>query len=301
MTAKTTTFERANASAGLFAHFSWRHVAYYLGFPLAIAFYAGLNNWQIQHIAGFSASIVFYLAHSLLPWWTTCAATTISMKALARWKPPWLVLLLLGHTLGCLLILPYSNWLTGIYETRWPELEITGDITPILSAEFWVYWLRAGVIWLAVNFIFDRYGGLPLYRYTVPRGFDTVARGSSDASESAAWGDRIPGFIKRLPAALGPNEVLAIKAEQHYIRVFSPDKEYMVLYRFSDAVRALDESLGQQVHRSYWVNTEAIDTVCTRAKDFHIRLVTGAEIPVSTPYQGMIRELVRTTPLTVRG
>jgi hypothetical protein len=33
---------------------------------------------------------------------------------------------------------------------------------------------------------------------------------------------------------------LAIKAEQHYIRVYSPDKEYMILYRFSDAVRELD-------------------------------------------------------------
>jgi hypothetical protein len=59
------------------------------------------------------------LRHALLPWWITCASTTTLKLALARWKPPWLMLLLLGNVVGCLLVLPYSNWLTGTYEARW--------------------------------------------------------------------------------------------------------------------------------------------------------------------------------------
>jgi hypothetical protein len=289
-----------NQGGSIALSMSWRHLFYYVGVPLIVAIYAGVNNWEMQNVAGFQASLVFYTAHSLLPWWITCLSTTALMKALSRWKPPWLALLILGHTLGCLIVLPYSNWLTGIYAERWPALILGNEIGPVYSLAFWKYWLQAGVVWVGINYIFDGFVGLPLYRYVIPRGFDNEAHIDNGLTENS-WGERTPGFIKRLPAALKPEEVLAIKAEQHYIRVYSPTKEYMVLYRFSDAIRALEEPLGKQVHRSYWVNTSAIESVCTRAKDFHIRIATGAEIPVSTPYQGMVRELARTTPLTVRG
>jgi hypothetical protein len=279
---------------------NWRRLAYYVGVPLVFAIYASLNNWEMLNIGGVQASLLFYLAHSLLPWLTTCSITTVLMRVLARWKPPWALLLILGHTLACLIVVPYSSWLATIYEARWPELHITGASGVVLTDTLWMY-LRAGIIWFGVNFIFDRFLGLPLYRYEIPRGYGSQEKPTSGNSRQVGWGKHTPGFIERLPAALDPEEVLAIKAEQHYIRVFSPDKEYMVLYRFSDAIRELDESLGSQVHRSYWVNRTAIQSVHARAKDFHVRIGAATDIPVSTPYQGMIRELARSARLPLRG
>ena len=295
----------------------WRRLAYYLGVPLSVAIYAGLNNWQMQEIAGFPATILFYLAHSLLPWWLTCSSTHLWMKVLARWKPAWLVLLLLGHVTGCLLVLPYSNWLTSVFEQVWPELNIGPEFSPMLSGAFWAYLLRAGIIWIAVNVAFERFIGLPLYRYEIPRGYDAPASEAVAASAAKpAIADEspidapagtnnqethLPAFLSRLPARLQPEEILAIKAEQHYIRVYTPKREYMVLYRFSDAVHELDSSNGTQVHRSYWVNVASIESVCTRAKDFHLSLAGGAKIPVSIPYQGMVRELARSQRWPVRG
>ena len=280
------------------AGFNWRLLAYYLGVPLVFALYAGLNNWEMLKVGGFQASLVFYLAHALLPWLLTCAITSLLMKALARWKPPWALLLILGHTVSSLIVLPYSSWLASVYETRWPELHIAGPSGGVLVESLWMY-VRAGVIWFGVNFVFDRFLGLPLYRYKIPRGYDE-ASGNVRGNETG-WGAHVPGFIDRLPAALKPAELLAIKAEQHYIRVYSPAKEYMILYRFSDAVRELDDTLGSQVHRSYWVNTNAIQSVHAKAKDFHVRIGDATDIPVSTPYQGMIRELARTARLPLRG
>lgn len=286
----------------LMTELSWRHIGYFVGVPLAVAIYAGLNNWEMQQIAGIWASLAFYVAHSILPWWTTCLLTTATKVSLARWKPPWLAILLIGHTLGCLVVTYFSNWLTGIYESSWPQLEITGQVVPLLSAEFWIYWARAGVIWVGINFLFDRFFGLPLYRYVIPRGYDvTPDNGRPDRTAGDNWDKRPPGFIDRLPAALNPEEVLAIKAEQHYIKIYGSNKDYMILYRFSDAVRELDESLGQQVHRSWWVNTSAIQSVQAKAKDFRIKLKTGTEIPVSGPYQGLVRELARNRRLPLRG
>lgn len=280
----------------------WRSFAYYVGVPLVVAIYAGVNNWEMQHIAGFGAGLLFYAAHSLLPWWITCTSTTVCKKTLATWKPPWLALLILGHTVGCLIVLPYSNWLTGMYAERWPQLALGNEVGAVFSAAFWKYWLQAGVVWVGVNYIFDHFIGLPLYRYVIPRGYEQgKSINAEDDLAANGWGNRQPGFIARLPAALLPDEVLAIKAEQHYIRVYSPDKEYMVLYRFRDALRELDESLGQQVHRSFWVNSGAIESVHAKAKDFTVRTRSGVDIPVSTPYQGMVRELARSNRLTVRG
>lgn len=299
-TAPVTQASLQRGNQAISALLSWRHLAYFVGVPLIVAVYAGMNNWEMQHVAGYPASIVFYLAHSLLPWWMTCVSTTAVMKTLHNWKPPWVLILLLGHTIGCLLVLPYSNWLTGLYISRWPELGLSGSIGDVFSLAFWQYWFRAGVIWLGINYVFDGFIGLPLYRYVIPRGFEKGKSLQESNADDSGWGDRPPGFIKRLPVALEPHEVLAIKAEQHYIKVYSPTKEYMVLYRFSDAVRALSESRGQQVHRSYWVNIDAIESISTRVKDFHIRIKTGVDIPVSTPYQGMVRELARTNQIATR-
>jgi len=303
MTEKSSAFPAGSHSgnpARLLSNLSWRHIAYYFGVPLVFAVYAGLNNWEMQQIAGFPASILFYSAHSLLPWWLTCATTTLSMKALSRWKPPWLILLLLGHTISSLLVVPYSSWLAGIYEARWHELKIAGEFAPVFSNDVWMY-LRAGIVWIGVNFVFDRFVGLPLYRYQIPRGYEAAENGKAvDVDSQSGWGERPPGFLGKLPAILEPSEILAIKAEQHYIRVYTPNKEYMILYRFSDAVRSLDESLGQQVHRSFWVNTSAIESVHPRAKEFYIRISTGTDIPVSTPYQGMVRELARSARIPLR-
>jgi hypothetical protein len=57
------------------------------------------------------------------------------------WKPVPLIILLVGHTLACYFILPYVNW------------------------------LRAGILWVGVNPLFDHFLGLPRHRYAVPAGY----------------------------------------------------------------------------------------------------------------------------------
>ncbi len=44
-----------------------------------------------------------------------------------------------------------------------------------------------------------------------------------------------------------------IEAQEHYIRVATSSERRMVLYRFSDAIREMPDTLGLQVHRSHWV------------------------------------------------
>jgi len=98
-----------------FRHWNWRHFLFYLGVPAGIAAYAALNNWTILQLAGYETTLAFYASHAFVPWWTSAVATTLCMRLLRPWRPPQLVLLVLGSLLACVLILPYSRWITEFF------------------------------------------------------------------------------------------------------------------------------------------------------------------------------------------
>ncbi len=286
----------------LFSGWGWREVGFYLGVPLLIGSYGALNNWQLIDTAGAGWAIVFYLAHALVPWLASCLLTSLTMALLRPWKPAPLIILVIGHTLACLLVLPYVNWLLDSFDLRWPSAALHQEMDTPLTAAFWVYWLRAGILWVGINLLFDQFLGLPRYRYAVPAGYEeaTVASeteaqpGSSPASRPAR-----PAFLERIPASVALADVIAVRAEQHYIRVLTTGKAYMVLHRFGDALHELEGSDGLQVHRSWWVRKGAVTRLRQNAKKVCLVLESGEEIPVSGPYQVVVRQFVRSVNLPV--
>lgn len=278
-----------------------RLIAFYLGVPLVVGTYGALNNWQLIENAGYAWTLGFYAGHALIPWWITCGSTSLAMWSLKSIKPPPYALMAIGATLGGFIVLPYTNWLTGVWGAELQNSHLAQQIAPMFSVEFWSYIGRATVVWFAINFVFDRFLGLPRYRYVVPRGYDFGKQPVTDHVADGIQPARpSPGFLDRVPADLCIEDVLAVKAEQHYIRVFTPKQEYMVLYRFSDALRDLAAIPGQQVHRSYWVSDTAIDSIRPSAKKFKLKLSTGISIPVSTPYHGIVKEFARTHQVPTR-
>lgn len=278
---------------------NWRLLGFYVGVPVSIAIYASLNNWELLAAAGYRGALAFYVAHALAPFWTTCLLCSLTMRVLERWKPAPSIIMAIGALLGAMVTLPYTNWLTRLAAGSWPDIHLQQQIAPMFSAEFWRYTARATAVWFGVNFIFDRFLGLPRYRYTVPRGYDfrEAPTNTRPVENAVGNGEKTieerhqPAFLARIPQRIALTDVLAIKAEQHYIRVFTPDRIFMVLYRFGDAINELDSDLGLQVHRSYWVNKNAIDCIRPRAKKFSLRLTGGIEIPVSIPYHNTVKDL----------
>jgi len=282
----------------------WQHWAFYLGVPLAIGCYAALNNWQLIHTAGAGWAITFYLAHALVPWTASILLTGVAMRLLRPWKPPPVAILLVGHTLACLVVLPYINWLTGAFGDRWAGMPMTIPLDSPLTGDFWIYWFRAGVIWVGVNLLFDHFLGLPRCRYPVPAGYDEAPAVAAAGDASLAGREARPAFLERIPAGVSLADVIAVKAEQHYIKVVTAGKTYMVLHRFGDALHELEGSEGLQVHRSWWVRKNAILRVRQNARKMNLVMESGAEVPVSGPYQAMARQFARNanlpaTPLTL--
>jgi hypothetical protein len=98
----------------------------------------------------------------------------------------------------------------------------------------------------------------------------------------------LAALLSRLPADLGP-DIVALEAEDHYVRVHTPKGSTLVLMRLSDAVDLMDAALGMRVHRSWWVALRAIDGVERNGQRLVLRLSNGAQVPVGRMHAAAVR------------
>jgi hypothetical protein len=266
----------------------WRRLAFFLGVPLALAVYPAINNLHLLETAGHWLAVSFYLAHALPPWWITCVATQTTMIVLSPLRPPPLVLMIIGTTAAGFLVIPYLQWIYAVLPATISFPNHSMQWSP-LSSEFWVYMLRAGVVWIGVNVFFDRVIGLPRYRYKVAESVTAQAEQEATIDTTDAP-PKVPRFLDRSQQSVGLDQLIAFKAEEHYIRVFTDEQKFQIYYRFTDAIDQTDPRIGLQVHRSYWVNKAAIREVRKLAKKMCLEMSNGLIVPVSRPYQALVMD-----------
>ena len=287
--------------------FGWRHTAFFLGVPIFFALYMASSHRMLQVIpAGWV--IAYSVAYSLLVWWMTCAVCRGVFELLRRWRPHQLFILTLGMVLAALLSMPMTMFLNDMFIGLWSDVDLRQRLSDAMRAthpdlSFGTNLLRDGAIWILVNLFFDRFLGLPRYRYDLPASGLRQVPGTGSAAGQAVNEtppDLEPGFLKRLDQPVDLGQVLAVKAEQHYIKVYTQDRQYMVLYRFSDAMNELPEDLGLQVHRSWWIRTSALTRLRQGGRKMFAELVTGDSIPISGPNQALVRRMAADADLPIR-
>lgn len=291
----------AAAPRHLLGRFGWQHWAFYVGAPLILGVYATFENWWLLETTGLLRTLLFYCGHALLPWWLACAMTALVWKSLARWEPNQIIVMLLGVSIAVLLSDPYGAWLDSRFLTQTVSAAHAagsgGEIIEGRFARFWSYLLQPAIMWVGINLLFDRLLDFPRYRYgveaTIPRPGDNSTRQLTDELPAPSVpAASAPRFLEHLEEAPELDDICVIKAEQHYIKVHTPEGDHMILYRFSDAIADLDKTIGIQVHRSYWVRLAAIDEIKTDSKKMTLLLKSGLEVPVSQPYQALVRQAV---------
>ena len=290
-------------SADAFRAWGWRHVAFYVGVPVILALYTTVNNWELLRAPGFLGSLAFHAAHSTVPWWLNAGICWLLFVLVPWFTGHRVALIVTGTTIASVLMLPYADAVSTGFYTWWA----VQDLHPALHADapadlidgFLMYLVRAAVLTLGVNWIFDRFLGLPRYRreYVPSAAAPLESRDTPDsAGTSPEAGKAVrnagrPRFLDRLPESVTAESVLAIKAEQHYIRVFAGERSWMTLYRFSDALAEMADLPGLQVHRSYWVRPEFIAKIRQGGGRMLVHLRSGMEVPVSGPYKVLVRQM----------
>lgn len=97
-----------------------------------------------------------------------------------------------------------------------------------------------------------------------------------------------PAFLRRFdPPVKGP--LLAVQAQEHYLRVITSDGAHCTLYRFGDALRELQGQSGLQVHRSFWVADAGVVAVRGDRRGLRIVLRNGEQVPVSARHADLVQ------------
>jgi len=93
----------------------------------------------------------------------------------------------------------------------------------------------------------------------------------------------------KLPARLRQAKLLALEAEDHYLRVHTDRGDTLILMRLSDAIAAVEACDGARTHRSWWVARSAVEDV--ERGDGRARLILSETLtaPVSRTYSPKLR------------
>lgn len=102
-------------------------------------------------------------------------------------------------------------------------------------------------------------------------------------------GDAARELRAKLPLPQRQARILALRAEDHYLRVHTDRGQALILMNLSSAVDALGPEAGIRIHRSHWIAKEvALETA--RIGRGGIKLDDAAEFPVSRAGRKLLKE-----------
>lgn len=102
--------------------------------------------------------------------------------------------------------------------------------------------------------------------------------------------ERPARFIERMPLRLRAARLIAVEAEDHYLRVHTDQGSDLILMRLSDALDELEGLEGAQTHRSWWVARDAVRDAVRGDGRATLTLDGGLTAPVSRRYARALRE-----------
>ena len=99
-----------------------------------------------------------------------------------------------------------------------------------------------------------------------------------------------PGTLLAKAGAAAADELLAIRAEDHYCRVcLAGGRTLLVQHRCADALGEVAQLDGAQVHRSVWVANRGFERARRSGRRWHLVLPDGTELPVSANSVAAVR------------
>lgn len=260
---RLTATERLMAEAGIVA---------------AVGAAIALFDWVPLGAMPLGARLVWWIGGSLAAWLVFLLLARVG-KAMAR-------LIGLASYWGYLLAVPFTTLVVA-----YAVAGLTGGTAAMFGAQFAGFWLLAlaiGAGFFALFFaIYARAARAP----------EPVAQPVAMPSAPAPApepGPAVPGIaISSLHARLDPGfpAILALAAEDHYVRVIAAERSALVLMTLAEAAALMPEGSGAQVHRSWWVARSAVTGQQRSGRDVQLVLHGGFAAPVSRSRMAELRAL----------
>ncbi len=149
----------------------------------------------------------------------------------------------------------------------------------LLALQVFLLSLVVVVLLLALRRLFDHgpaageEAGAPIPVETTPMPSGATADAGAAAAEAA--------FLRGAAPRLGGSRLLALQAEDHYLRIHTDGGSELILMPLGRAVDALHAVPGRRVHRSFWVADAARVGIRRSGSTTLLLLSGGLEVPVS--------------------
>ena len=263
-------------------------LVFYIGVPVLVASLVSWNNTLAGNNAGLETFLGFWIGLKLITWASYVISTLLAYWLLQSWQPKVIWVLLAGQIISLVLFTwpmrAYLDW--GFSDGRmapfqYSNIAVGFSVDYVLELFYGV--LPAATVWFSVNFFYRSVLNVPRYHYGI---WDRGDRQLDGETQHAA-----PALLRRLPDSI-KGDIIALKAEDHYVRVFTDKGDSLIHYRFKDAMADTSALNGIQTHRSYWVQQSAIAHLENNGQAPCIALTTGMKIPISRTYLNDVKRFV---------
>ena len=261
--------------------------AFYLGVPAFTALLFGLNHSGMARLLPIQVAVPYWFGLTLPLWVLLDLCTRVVLRVLAPWTSRAWAAALVGAAVGTVLFSPYVAAYVRLFGQFVPDARLYVVNTPLhghAGVAQWIAFSGVPLYWLLVSFVFARLFGFPRYAL-VPSALPVEAAAAPVAADEVAAS---PAFMQLVPPHLA-GRILALQAEDHYVRVHTDRGDSLIRYRFSQAVQEVRAIAGLQIHRSYWVATSEIKSVTPDGKGLRVALHNGLSAPVSRSNLGVLR------------
>ncbi len=276
------------------APFALDYFVFLLVLPAGLGFIMAAFGLRIVAQMPFLAAVGYMTLHIAIAWWGISAAC-VGVKFWCRhWQPPPATIMLLGFAFSLLPLTYVYVELSAFFERLYPGgfVPVTPVVEPSWTFEYITHFARYSLPALPLFM-------LAYYSYKFVTGVDWWAYpdeqragfSDDDAQNDAPADDSNVPFM-RYTTLPSDARILAVEAEEHYIKVWSDAGTDMIRFRFKDAVNELGNDIGMQVHRSWWVNLEAVREVQRRGRSLELTLNDSLNVPVSQSYRNNVIESI---------
>ena len=245
---------------------------------------------------------IFTVLHVFIMWSCCYAATRLTAFATKALSLKPVLIIFLGALIGIFFLARPLLRASIALQVQWfpeygEEASQRLETLPIyfdFSYEFFIalltiYSLRI-FYWTISAWFFFSFFGKPYFGIALPNSpplFKSLM--GTEVSGANEGQTDLPHFLSKINPALGEN-LIALKAEGHYLRVYTREGNDLIYYRFKDAVAQLSGKPGAQVHRSYWVSAEDAKVAKDHTGKLEFHLPNELIVPIGRTYKQSARE-----------
>jgi len=276
------------------------YLLFFVGLPFGLAAFFAAFGIRLTVGMPFLDSFIYLFLHIIGAWWGIALGSYLIYVLFRQWQPPATINIVVGFFLMLIPLTFYYQYLGDYYAVQYPSFAEARQeaYLPSWSLAYLLHYLRFSIPALPLFLV-------GAYSFKVLRGVDWFGYGLSvanvtehkSAAEQATT-DGLMGTAKPTAAILDQSklptsaELIAIKAEEHYIHIWSDQGTDLIRYRFADIVEDLRPYTGMQVHRSWWVNLSGITRTAKKGRSFELIMSNDLQVPVSLAYKQAVSNVL---------